>query len=265
MFYKSKVLTKVWDDFELMIRDNYSYDEENDVILLGSYLKENIQSIRDKFPGKKLIIYQLEPLVSNHWWSTDRILNRIRSVDEVWDYDIENVNIIGSYKIPVKYRPFRYSESLKRIDNIPDPDIDVLFYGTLNERRLNILNSFLRPHFSKIKFVFLSNLLGDELDHFIARSKIILSLNAHDNDRQKQSRIFYPVINNKCVISEKSNVNYFGDLIIEADLKSLPIVIMDFLKNEKWKGYSNVSERYRDFCKSPGKMLELPGADHSII
>ena len=265
MFYKSKVLPRHWDDLELMIRDNYPHDEENDVILLGSYLKEPIADIRNKFPGKRLIVYQLEPLVNEHWWSPNYIIEILRSVDEVWDYDIENMYEIGSHGIQVIYKPFRYSESLKRINNIPDPDIDVLFYGTITERRMDIINSFLRPYFSSIRFVFLSNILGDQLDDFIGRSKIILNLNAHDNDRQKQSRIFYPIINNKCVVSEKSGVNYFEGLIEEVDLDSLPHRIMHLLQSEEWKDYSNCSDKYREMCSNPNIRVVLPGADSSFF
>jgi hypothetical protein len=232
---------------------------------LGSYLREPISEIRDRFPGKRLIIYQLEPLVDDHWWSPDYIMEILKEVDEVWDYDIENANKIGSHSIPVKYRPFLYSESLKRINNIQNPDIDVLFYGTLNDRRMNIINSFLRPYFSRIKFVFLSNFLESELDEFIGRSKIILNLNAHDNDKQKQSRIFYAVINNKCVVSEKSRVNYFDDLIKESDLMDLPDLIMNLLESERWRDYSNCSHQYKEMCSKGVPKINLPGVDFSFF
>ena len=71
---------------------------------------------------------------------------------------------------------------------------------------------------------------------------------------QKQTRIFYALINNKWVISEKSDKNYFGNLItevnIDEDLSELGNIINDYIYNKKWKEYLNVSDKFKQMTEN---------------
>lgn len=254
-YYYSISLNYHWESLSKMIDENYSHEyDPNDILVLSVHHHQTIDQIKDQNPGhKKIIIYQLEPLVENHWWNIDYIISRLRGADEIWDYDLDNIEILKSYGINAKFKPFRYTESLKNIDNLENPDIDVFFYGTLTEHRSKILEIITNCNLIDKTTLWSYGLSEELLKEFIGRSKIILDLQDNNNFAkkpdgyiQKQSRIFYSLINNKCVVSEKSKKNYFGDLIIECDEKNLGYTLDYLLENDRWKQYSNVSEKFKN-------------------
>jgi hypothetical protein len=251
IFYKLKIISSLWDDLEIMVKNHYETEENtNSVLCLGTYLHQSVDEIKLKFLGKKVIVYQLEQLVDNHWWSIEHIINNIKNADEIWDYDLENIQVLKSYGISAKFMPIKYTESLKRIENKKDPDIDVLFYGTLTPRRYNIIANMINSdyYYNHINFVYLFNFDDKKLDDYISRSKIILNIHPNENHRQEQVRIYYPLINNKCVISEISSINYFGDLILEREPEYFRNTIFYYLQNDLWKSdFENVSEKYKKF------------------
>jgi hypothetical protein len=257
-----------WGDVTKMVEENYSQDyDDNDCLILSAHLINDIYTGVEMMPDcNKKIVYQLEPLVENHWVETTEIIKCLQDYDEVWDYDLSNIEVLKQNGINAKFKPFIYSENLKRIENKEEPDIDVLFYGTLTGYRARTLARLLGNSLDwGIKLVTINNVTGKLLDDFISRSKIILDLSTDGNLQQriqKQSRIFYALINNKCVISEKSDTNYFKDLITEVDIDEnynrypdgipgmyscddISSIIMDYIYNNKWKEYSNVSERFK--------------------
>lgn len=241
-------MSEHWLDIRDMIYENYANDFGfNDLISIGTTAFESIDKLKAGYPNcEKCIAYQLEPLVDTHWHTKDKIFNNLSGADEVWDYDLDNINILRDHGINAKHKPFLYTESLKRVENSADPDIDVLFFGTLTKDRLEALRSI-----SDIcNLVVVRLFTGAKLDEFIARSKIVLDLHTQDGGRQKQSRIYYSLINNKCILSEKSNINYFGDLIIEAYASQMTVACSLILNNGLWRNYLNVSDRFNLLSKS---------------
>lgn len=80
------------------------------------------------------------------------------------------------------------------------------------------------------------------MEHFISRSKIILNIHANENHRQEQIRINYLLTNNKCIISEKSNINYFDNLINEVSGDNIDMLVENFINtinrlmiNDSWR------------------------------
>jgi hypothetical protein len=52
--------------------------------------------------------------------------------------------------------------------------------------------------------------------------------------------IFYNLINNKCVLSEKSSINYYGDMIVEfSGYQDMGDKMVSLIKDDKWKEYAN--------------------------
>jgi len=248
------MLANHWSDITQMVDANYAHDySPNDLLVLSLHHHHSVEKIKSENPGhEKVIIYQLEPLVKNHWWSTEHIISRLEGADEIWDYDLDNIEVLKQHGIDAKFKPFLYTESLGRVENKEEPDIDILFYGTPTEHRSKILEIISNCGVLFENVVNAYNIEGKLLDEFIGRSKIILDL--QDNYKflkeqkdyiQKQSRIYYALINNKCVISEKSKRNYFGDLITECNGSDILTIIRHLLDNDKWKEYSNVSERFK--------------------
>ena len=62
----------------------------------------------------------------------------------------------------------------------------------------------------------------------------------------KQTRL-YPLINEKCVVSEKSKYNNYKDLIIEVERDQLKDKLFEVLREGQWKEQQkNVSERFKE-------------------
>lgn len=251
-FHYCPIFKEHWEDLIVIIEENYSkfYNETDDLIILSDHHWNPISEIKKLYPNnKKIIVYQTEPLVEGHWWPVEFIVSRLQEADEVWDYDFENIEVLKSYGIEAKFRPFTYTEGLKRIPYNPNPDIDILFYGAFTPRRCDILTKIGNHYNNQFKIVILNGCSKKSLDEFIFRSKVILNINAHDSDRQKQTRIIHPIVNNKCVVSEKSKINYFGDNLIELDFSDDSFLneLYCILKYEKWKLCENCSETFKNF------------------
>ena len=238
--------------------DTSEYD--NTLFILGSYINYKKDFFQKIFPNSKIIVYQLEQLMRTKkpWNSVPQIINNLKSYDIIWDMDHLNKEYLEKYKnIEVqKVQPFLYTPSLKNenIDN-ENCDIDVLFYGFVNERRSEILLDIQKKLYNtNINLVTLFGNNDKMLDDFINRSKIILNIHAHEPwHRQEQPRIFYPLINNKLIVSEISQYTYFRNAIIEGHKASLAGYIINLVKNNKWK---NMAERNAKIFKE-GKNEEF--------
>lgn len=245
MFYLIPVRYQgFWKTLVTMTQENYETEDlANSSLIFAEYCKRPISHIKNELPkdNQRTIVYQLEPLVQNHWWNTEKIINNIRDADEVWDYDLDNIEVLKKHGIDAKFKPMRFTQSLQRVNNLLDPDIDVLFYGNVTDYRNKFFNWFWNATdskvFGKLNFVWIKNFTDSKLDEFIGRSKIVLNLNPYDGlTRQQQPRIFYALINNKCVVSQKSPINYFGDSIYEfTNPHSLNNLLYSLLTDNKWR------------------------------
>jgi hypothetical protein len=229
------LLAEHWYDIVTMLDENYP--TENSSIFLGTYFFEGVDSYRKQL-GKnvKLIIYQTEPLVDNHWHPLDKIINNLKSADEIWEYDINNYHYLRRMGFTnVSFKPFLFTKAL---ENIPEkePEIDILFYGTMTPHRYEVLKK-IELFNRRRKFVSLWFITGKELREYISKSKIVLDLNTWSNGYQKQSRISYLLNNKKCVLSEKSLNNFYGNAIFEFnnDLHSFGTLFEYLLQDDNWK------------------------------
>ena len=229
------------DITEMLLEHFDTLENDNSVIILGTYVRRglNVAYFRELYPGKKIIIYQLEAMMDNDlpWHAPNIVFNNIRGADEIWDYDLLNIKYLSWKNIKVdKFVPIRATRAIDRNWEETEEDIDVLFYGFLNERRADILNKLQQRLYGNVSIVTLSNVGLLQLDHFIRRSKIILNLHAFEPyNRQEQVRMLYPVMNGKYVLSEPSQANYFGESICEVHQDKLHIQINHALKDGFYK------------------------------
>jgi hypothetical protein len=243
-FFHNTFLSLHWLQLADMLSENYWVDDSHTVVL-GAYVFADVASLRDRIGHhQKIIIYQTEPLVEGHWHKKEKILNNIRGADEVWDYDLQNIEVLRQHGIEAKFRPPAYTNRFRRIPNLKK-DIDILFYGSFTDYRFKIIShlvnkTVLTPDSEKYvgdsNIVWLYNITDDKLDEYIGRSKIILNLKPYEEaTRQQQTRIYYPLINDKCVLSQKADINYFGDCIHEFHNEyDLQDKIIDILKYNLW-------------------------------
>lgn len=251
------VFVHIEETLKELYGDNPKY--EHTVIILGYNVLPSLAFLREQYPGYKLIVYQLEQLFVGSSWVNKKCYNNLYAADEIWDYDEGNVHWMRKhYKLNAKFKPLVYTHSLRRIPPIEEYkcDIDVLFYGYLHERRAKLLINLHHIAGSKMKIFDLYGVWDKELDTYIQRSKIILNVHGKPDSRQEQPRLYYPVINGRCVLSEKTATNYIGNAILEAPYEKLLDTIVQLIKTGAWLNIANqASERYRSQSKKYGTLI----------
>jgi glycosyltransferase involved in cell wall biosynthesis len=146
------------------------------------------------------ILYNLEQLGSASLYLTAHYLDKLRRFT-VWDYSARNIEWLASSGTNAQARllPIGYAPTLERVRNQAEPDIDVLFYGWMNERRSLVIEQ-LRA--LGLQVVALSGSFGEELDGYIARSKIVINIHFYDTKIFEGIRVSYLLTNQKVVVSE---------------------------------------------------------------
>ena len=164
-------------------------------ILLGAHLLSAPEASM-VLPGS--ILYNLEqlggPALPKHFYELG-----IRH--QVWDYSLRNLKTWSVLRcaFPPLHVPLGYAPELRRIKAAQVQDIDVLFYGSLNDRRSRILES-LKDSGAKVHTAF--GVYGKERDKLIARSKVILNIHFYDAKIFESVRVSYLLANSKAVVSE---------------------------------------------------------------
>jgi hypothetical protein len=180
------------------------------------------------FDGFRVVFYQLEQLVEHGSGYTPERHAVLQFAEQVWDYSPENAEFLRSQGLrDVRVLPLGFHEKLKTIAPVAS-DIDILFYGSLNERRRKILDALMARCRARAVF----GRYGKERDALIARSKIILNIHRYEAKILEQVRISY-LLNNGCfVISEDSAHNPLEGMIVAAPYERLVETCMNHLANE---------------------------------
>lgn len=217
IFYYPSRYASLWNMISSMAQERYDDQPPNTVTLLGVYLNQELQVYRDMHPGCKLIIYQLEPLCgTNHWWNRDAIISKLKQADEVWDYDYQNVILLRLHGIRAVFKPFLHAQSVVATNLGVEKTIDVLFFGSLTERRGKILSELTNAVNTDVRIHVVVNVLHPEIDRLIEQSKVIVNIHHGDGVNQlEQPRVGYLLANGKHVVSEASAINYYNGLITE--------------------------------------------------
>lgn len=225
---------------------------DNSCVVLGSAASKMLpQQYRATRPGCRVIVYNLEQLFPGSVWANQFTFDWLKQADEIWDYDLDNIRYLGSFGLRAKYVPLEYTTAVMYETKAPEEkDIDVLFYGAPTNRRMKLLQAWMGMSQYHAKTVIATGIRGQDLVNYIQRSKIILNLHAFDGVmRQEQVRMFTPVINNCCVVSEKSERNEFGMSIIETDSKNINVTLKTLIKTGNWASYAAAAgDNYKIFC-----------------
>ena len=102
-----------------------------------------------------------------------------------------------------------YSDLIKPKIHIFNPpidmnnSIDILFYGTLNERRIKILTELKK----KFNVTIITNIFGEKLNDMIKRSHIILNISYYNNSLLETTRLNECIQYNCTIISETPQLN----------------------------------------------------------
>jgi hypothetical protein len=243
---------EVFSHIDAMVQEHYGSPGglSSSLLALGMQNLPPLHELQGQHPNLTPIGYQLEQLSAGSHFVDSTLSEWLESGVEVWDYDLDNITFLQEqYGVVPEFRPLTYAESLRRIETVPNPDIDVLFYGTHNRRRKTLFRR-IRWTNRKANIVWING-WGAQLDALIARSKIVLNLHYYETETQEQARVFYLLINGKCVLSETSRRNYYGDMIMEAERRSLPEAVGYLLAGDRWRDLANeASDSFRRWSES---------------
>jgi len=171
------------------------------------------------------IIYQLEELADD-LNGIGKMLNTLKSPCLVWDFSQENIDYLKRHGIEAIYKPMGFHPKMQRIKHCEQKDIDILFYGSLNDRRRKILNELSQNFHVKILF----GSYGPDRDKWIARSKIVLSV--YFFKTRYFVRLSYLLNNKVFTIVEDTPYRKYEDLIVYAPYCKIVETCRYFLENE---------------------------------
>jgi len=119
---------------------------------------------------------------------------------ETWDYSERNILKFNELGLGLtRHLKIGFQKELARIPKINTQDIDVLFYGSMNERRLAIIND-LKAAGLKVHTAF--GIYGSERDQLISRSKLVLNHHFYESQIFEIVRVFYLLTNSIAVVGE---------------------------------------------------------------
>jgi hypothetical protein len=232
----------------IMLKELYENNPDfNDTVFWLGYNLHTAGNVRVKYPNKRLIIFQLEQLSDSSPYNNDRVNSILKTADEVWDYDEHNAKwITTNLGIEVRIHPLTYVKSLEILDRLPiqQHDIDVIFYGSLRSKRRRDIVYNLKREFNAqgLRFAVFDNLYQEDLWPYISRSKIVLNVHYYHVSRQEQARIFFNLINGKCIVSEPSPTNYVGNLIKECDVTKMVSTCKKLIASGEWYNFGKASK-----------------------
>ena len=188
--------------YDAVISESINLHDLN--ILFG--LQEIINKPIDFSIPTNSIIFNLEQLYDGSKYVPLPYLELLK-LYEVWDYNSINQKWLKeNLNITAKVIRLGYQKEFEQVEFKYDheKDIDVLFYGPLNERRKHII-SMLKNH-TDIKVVHTGcGIFGHDRNELIARSKIVINIHYHDTAILEYYRVLYLLNNNCFVITENSN------------------------------------------------------------
>jgi hypothetical protein len=166
-------------------------------IVFGSNL---IALAESRLPADS-VLYNLEQIYDGSPWLTQDLLALFRR-HTVWDYSLANIEALGRHGVAARHLPIGYVPELTRIPAAPWRDIDVLFIGSIVERRLAVLQVL---HERGANVIPAFGVYGAERDALIARAKIVLNVHMHEAKVFEIVRVSYLLANRCFVVSERGS------------------------------------------------------------
>ncbi len=195
------------------LKNEFSSDSSNTLVVLGAYhfstaLGKSFSELRESYKSDKIVLFNQEQLhAKQRNFCTNEYLNWLKQADEVWDYDEKNIEYLQKIRSDVKLHVLKPFKDWSKYQ-VPEKDIDILFYGAMNEHRATVLSE-LRKRYNVVSVVG----FGDALDEFILRSKVLLNIHFYyECAMQEQARMIRWIGAPCRIISEKSWKNY---LVVE--------------------------------------------------
>jgi hypothetical protein len=195
-------------------------------IVLGAHLL----AAEGREPPPGAILYNLEQVQPGSPWFRPELLDLCRR-HEVWDYSRANADALEGLGVPrPRLVPVGYVPELTRIAPAPE-DIDVLFYGSMNDRRRAVLEELARRG-ARVHVAF--GVYGEERDRLVARSRLVLNVHFYEAKVFEIVRVSYLLANRRAVVSERGRdpeeERPFEQAVAFAEHGSLAETCMDLLR-----------------------------------
>jgi len=192
----------------------------------------------------------------------------------VWEYSTRNYGVLQSLGTQnLELVPIGYVPEMTRIKPADSLDIDVLFYGLLNDRRERVLRT-LGSRGLKVKI--LTSIYGKERDRYIARAKIVLNMHLYEAQIFEAVRVSYLLANSKAVVSEFNNESDmdegYRDAVILSPYENLVDACIELLADDsarqaqEARGFAIMSTRdetvYLGEALAPATVPTHPATGH---
>ena len=119
---------------------------------------------------------------------------------QIWDYSPKNIEKLNQMGIErTRLLKIGFQKELARLNSNKSKEVDVLFYGSVNERRKIVLDG-LEARGLKVKVLF--GVYGKERDEWIERSKVVLNHHYYEAQIFEIIRVFYLLTNSVAVVGE---------------------------------------------------------------
>jgi len=209
--------------------------------------------------GKRLpadyecIIYQLEQFYENDECAPDLLSNfkgeyqrTLRSCRYIWDFSKANIEHLANCGIKATYKPIGFHPKMRRIRPDSKKDIDILFYGSTNLRRLKILNELAKKHTVKTLF----GVYGQERDAYISRAKIVLGIHFYQARLFDEVRTTFLMNNRIFTVLEDTPHRKYDDVLVYAEYDRLVETCEYYLENENLAS-EKAAQAFRVFSRYP--------------
>jgi hypothetical protein len=191
--------------YESVLTKNHLEHNRVNVVLCGHLIPEELLKI-----DQKLIIFNSEQLPEDSAWTSPYYRNLLEK-NYVWDYS--RVNLLKIKHCNAQLIDFYYCDQLSRLEIKKPAKYDLVFYGSINERRKKILDEVGKSGL-RLKVIF--GAYGGDRDAVISESRAVLNLHYYDSQIFQQIRAFYPLTNRIPIISENYPIKSAPDIYKDA-------------------------------------------------
>lgn len=179
-------------------------------------------------------------------------------IDEIWEWQI---NIMNKYpedlKDLVKFMPVRYISKYEQFAiTLKDPVYLFAFCGNIGEYRMSVLEQY-TSQYAPIKVLCGIRYLNNTKE--FENCACVFNIHYHPDNYQEQLRICEFLSLNIPVVSEASDINYFGNLVPEITPDEIGKLYIKLRNNEiiipenpaqKYKALTHTDEAFEKYRKN---------------
>jgi hypothetical protein len=181
-------------------------------------------------PPAGTVLYHLEHVHRGSPFITPTTISIFRRYPVV-DFSQHNIREFATMGVRARWLPVGYVPELTRVAPRLE-DVDVLFYGTVTDRRQTILDAITARG---LAVVALGGAYGSARDTQIARAKVVLNVHGKEENSVFESvRVAYLLANKKAVVSERGDGHEdFQGAVAFADYAELADRCVDLVRDEE--------------------------------